>query len=69
MSTTFRFRPIYRIIITSDTKPTVEECRLLRQNGFDFDKRGLYWFYESEGEPKPVPGDQLEAVIAQLKKL
>jgi hypothetical protein len=68
MTTNFRVRPVNRIIITSDTKPTPDECKMLRQLGFDFDKRGVYWFYEAEIEPVPVPSDQMQAVLARLMK-
>jgi hypothetical protein len=67
MTNTYRIRQCPRILLTSDRQPSVETCRMLRQEfGFDWSKRGCFWFYEPRIEQVTVSEDDLQPYLAQL---
>ena len=67
MTNTYRIRQCPRILLTSDRQPSVETCRMLRQEfGFDRSERGFFWFYEPRIEQVTVSEDDLQPDLAQL---
>lgn len=67
MNNTYRIRQCPRILLNSDEQPSIETCRMLRQQfGFDWNKRGFFWFYEPKFDLVTVTEEQLQPLLARL---